>query len=60
MEIFWLVFYFIIILPFLIAQEGVAMFKSFMNKKKLWWAVPHFLILVLGILLVILWSKGYR
>jgi len=59
-EMFLKVWYFIVILPILIFQEGWAMFKKFMDKRGLWWAFPYFLLAFLVALLIIFFAQGYR
>jgi hypothetical protein len=59
-EIFFKIWFFIVILPLTIAQEGWAMFKKFMSKGKRWHYFPYFLLGFLVLLLIILLMLGYR
>ena len=59
-ELFFRFWYFIAILPVLIALEGWDMFKRFMSKGKRAYYLPYFLLAFLVILLIILLIAGYR
>jgi hypothetical protein len=59
-EIIQTIFYFIIILPFLILQEGYKMFKKFMSHGRRWYYFPYVLLGILVFLLIILLMYGYR
>ena len=59
-DILKLVWYFVVILPYLIFLEGWAMFKIFMSKGNRWHNLPYFLLAFFVILLIILLLAGYR
>jgi len=59
-EIFFRIWYFIAILPILIAIEGYSMFKKFMSQGNRWAKMPYFLLIFFVILLVLLLIAGYR
>ena len=56
------VWYLIAILPVLIFQEGNKIFSNFLKKKNIYshWDTWHSLIIVLTVLFIVLWLKGYR
>ena len=58
--IIWKIWYFIVILPILIIQEGWARFKVFMSQGNRWHNLPYFLLAFFVILLIILLLAGYR
>jgi len=61
-QVFYIIWYFLIIFPFLIFLEGTTMFSKFLKKKNIYshWDYWHSWIVVLVILVVILWLMGYR
>ncbi len=58
-DIFLRIWYFIIILPILIFQEGNQMLINYFKKKNIYWDVWRSLLLLLIILLFILYLTGY-
>ncbi len=61
-EIIFKIWYVIAILPFLIFIEGNKRFSNFLKKKNIYsyWDILHSFIIVLVILFLVLWFKGYR
>lgn len=56
------IWYMIALLPYIIFVEGNKMFSDFLKKKNIYshWDSWHCLLLILIILAVVLWIKGYR
>ena len=61
MELVFKIWYMIAILPFIIFLEGSKMFADFLKKKGIYshWDVFHSYLVILIILAVVLWAKGY-
>jgi hypothetical protein len=61
-EIFFKIWYMIAVLPFIIFTEGSKRFSDYLKKKNIYseWDVWHSLLVILTLLLLILWSAGYR
>ena len=57
-KIWWMV----AVLPFIIFLEGNKMFSNFLKKKNIYshWDIWHSFILALIVLVIALWSQGYR
>lgn len=56
------IWYMIAVLPFLIFIEGSSRFAEFLKKKNIYshWDIFHSFLLVLVIIYVVFWMKGYR
>ena len=56
------IWYMVVVLPFLILIEGSRMFGRFLKSKNIYsyWDMWHTVVLILIILYIILWAKGYR
>lgn len=61
-EVIFKIWYLLVILPFLIFSEGNDMLADFLKRKKIYahWDSWHSLLLILIILFIFLWFKGYR
>ncbi len=61
-EIVFLIWYFVIILPFLIFLEGSSMFAGFLKKKNIYsyWDVWHSFLVIFILLTILLWIKGHH
>ncbi len=56
------VWWMIAVLPYIIFLEGDKRFSDFLRKKNIYsdWDIWHSFVVVLVLLLVILWMRGYR
>ncbi|HBA46082.1 hypothetical protein A2W67_03800 [Candidatus Nomurabacteria bacterium RIFCSPLOWO2_02_40_28] len=61
-EIVVVIWYLVVLLPFFLFMEGSKMLSDFLKEKKIYmhWDIWHSFIVVLCILLIVLWIKGYR
>jgi len=61
MEVVFKIFYIVVILPFIIFLEGSKMFANFLKKKNIYsdWDVWHSYLILLIMVAVVLWVKGY-
>ncbi|MEK7219086.1 MAG: hypothetical protein AAB687_00225 [Patescibacteria group bacterium] len=61
LDLLFKVWFFIAILPFTIFLEGNKMFAKFLKRKDIYayWDVWHAFLLLLSIILLVLWLKGY-
>ncbi len=48
------------VLPALIIKEGYRMLTKHISKQKLWTEALYIFILILTVIVIILWLKGYR
>ena len=60
-ELIWKILYLVIILPFIMFLEGSGMFADFLKRKKVYshWDIWHTYIVVLVVVAIILFVKGY-
>ncbi len=56
------VWYLIAVLPFVIFMEGSKKFANFLKKKNIYsyWDVWHSYLVILIVVAIVLWMKGYR
>ncbi len=61
-EVFFKIWYFVVILPFIIFLEGSDLVADFLKKRNmyLYWDVWHSYLFVLILLLIFLWMDGFR
>lgn len=63
MNPFQAIIFMIFFLPLMIIKEGIAMVTEFTegkDKKKLFWHVLYFVVVLLAFVAIILWILGYR
>ncbi len=62
LEFIFKIWYMIAVLPYIILTEGTIRFSDFLKKKNIYshWDFLHSVVVVLIVLFIVFWIKGYR